>query len=326
VTALSLPRGHGAVIHQVLAGLLLGVRRPLALPAPPSVDGAGGALSSGDLLWPRAAPWDPPSIPAWARTLWRGGRGGLFPTFPLPAGGSSRRRARLAAFIDFFCSNKADGAELKTKITQNNPKPGRGWEGKEGGCCKETLVVPKGRDRLAPLWGQGWGVWVPEAGEARGGTWRQSRAPGLSGMDTGDLLGPWPLGGFGPEPSPHLPPSSIPPRHSLCVHPPSPSRVGPSPASPVPTGPCLQPGTGLGLRAAARVSRWGGGRLSPASLVGLASPSSVPRRRGGGRGQSSAATLGRAAEPGGGEGVGGLSWGCGSGWLRCCRSPGTRWT
>lgn len=47
---------------------------------------------------------------------------------------------------------------------------------------------------------------------------------------------------------------------------------------------------------------------------------------GGGRGQSSAVTLDRVAGPWDGEGAGGLSWGCGSGWLRCCRSPGTRWT
>lgn len=28
-----------------------------------------------------------------------------------------------------FCSDKADGAELKTRITQNNPKPGEDGEG-----------------------------------------------------------------------------------------------------------------------------------------------------------------------------------------------------
>lgn len=50
------------------------------------------------------------------------------------------------------------------------------------------------------------------------------------------------------------------------------------------------------------------------------SVSSILRRsrRGGDEVQSSAALLD--------GGAGGLSWGCGWGWLRCCRSPGTRWT
>lgn len=42
VTARSPLRGHGAVIHQVLAGLLLGVRRPQDLPAPPQQQPACG--------------------------------------------------------------------------------------------------------------------------------------------------------------------------------------------------------------------------------------------------------------------------------------------
>lgn len=68
---------------------------------------------------------DSPSIPAWDRTLWQGTQGVFFPLFLI--GGSSWTPAQLAAFIDSLCFNRADGAELKTKITQTNLKP---W----GGC------------------------------------------------------------------------------------------------------------------------------------------------------------------------------------------------
>lgn len=90
----------------------------------------------GDLLFPRAAV---PALVGWVG--WRrligffqcpclgqdhmaGDTRCLFPRFL--TGGSSWMPAQLAAFIDSFCFNKADGAELKTNITQTNLKP---WGG-----------------------------------------------------------------------------------------------------------------------------------------------------------------------------------------------------
>lgn len=72
--------------------------------------------------------------------------------------------AQLAAFIDSFCFNKADGAELKTNITQTNLKPWGGWEGAGRGlsplwgcCCEEDTWSPKGATGQPPC--STWGVW-----------------------------------------------------------------------------------------------------------------------------------------------------------------------
>lgn len=266
-------------------GSLLGLgdpRTPILPRAAPTAAGPGAAPSLVPSL-PRGAAeahWTP-------RTLWQGGTRALF-----PAGDMGDRPALLAAFIDSFCSNKADGAEIKTKITQNNPNPGgrKGW-GKRRvlpqlwGCCRGGQAAPHR---------------AGEPGEASPAGHR-----GLSRTDRGSHRTFTPGRGLAPTPpcSPELSLLTAMSPHRSQSIPPCPARLAPSPASPIPT-----------VRVSSRVrgSQMGRGLSVPASL-GSASPS-LSGGAEGGRAQSC------------GPGGGGLSWGCGSGCLPCCRSPGTRWT
>lgn len=217
-----------------------------------------------------APPPPSPSVPAWDRTSWRGAQGVFSPLSLSRLGGSSRRPARLAAFIDSFCSNEADGAELKTKNTQNNPKPREGWE-EGGGEGRRIPVVgmllqggtagPQRRGQASPPVAPGCeggpgGGWAVEGRRSPGGCPREERCP------QAERDGHWgcartltPGGVMALTPS--LTPQQRPlPVSSLgTVHPrlPIPSSHGPSPTSPIPTGPCPQPGAGLGVQGAARV-------------------------------------------------------------------------
>lgn len=192
-------------------------------------------------------------------------------------------------------------------------REGGGVQSPLWGCgCKEGRVVP----------------WVLRRGAAG------RAAPRALGMATGPCPDPHPCRGLTPSPPPA-------PRSTTPV---SPQFITSSPAwmdrrkggghtqthpGPIPTSPSQRVhvssrGPGWGVQHAAGVGcRKGGGggrRPRPPRWMGWASPSVLRRSRGGGgRGQSSAAAAAL------GEGAGGLSWGCGSGWLRCCRSPGTRW-
>lgn len=227
---------------------------------------------------------------------------------------------------------------------------GGGWRGgypcRRDASARRDSWSPKGGTGQPPCsawvrsWGGGAGGRLGTRGQAKPGWAPEGRAVPL-GQAGWTLELCWdlhPRGVLALTPPPLLPSS----RHSQCPStaqfvpppapppPPIPSSHGSQSSIPHPNG-SMSPArdkAGGPRRSRSGMSRWGGGCPSPASLVGSVSPSSVPgwQTGGGGRGQSSAVTLDRVAGPWDGEEAGGLSWGCGSGWLRCCRSPGTRWT
>lgn len=215
----------------------------------PCPDGLGWRAGGGSLDNPPS----PPSIPACAKASWLGPQGLFFHPLSLSRlEGSSRRPAQLAAFIDSFCSNKADGAELKTKITQNNLKPrgrvgmggGGGWRGgypcRRDASARRDSWSPKGGTGQPPCsawvrsWGGGAGGRLGTRGQAKPGWAPEGRAVplGQAGWTLGLCWDLHPRGVLALTPPPLLPSS----RHSQC---PSTAQFVPPPAPPPPPHPQL---------------------------------------------------------------------------------------
>lgn len=210
-----------------------------------------------------------------------------------------------------FAPTRQMGLKYKPKSPKTTQSPGEA--GEEGGEMSPPPAV-------GMLLQGGTGSPPPSAGEL--GEARQAHLGWAPRAEQGGQQGH--AGPSPPEeawPRPPLPPAAVtpsvpPPWHSPFPH---------AQLAWLPVLHSVSPaGAGLGGRGAAGVGSQDGegdARPQPPRWDRRVPPWS--RGGEGSRAQSCAAALGRA---GGGAGAGGLSWGCGSGWLPCCRSPGTRWT
>lgn len=287
---MALSCGHGTVPHRVPAGRLLGVRGPqdhCPPPAAPTADGAGDAPSLVICCVPKVlslpkeaggGSLDTPQHPCLGQKLVAGGAQGVCPP-PSQLGRWVTGQLCLLRLLIPFAPTRQIGAEIKTKITQNNPKTQgrmrRKGEDESYPCCGDAAAAG---DRQPPHPVQG------SLGEAR-------QAPRAEQDGQRGRAGP------SPPCSPAAVAPSVPPTMAQFI-PPSPARLGPGPASPVPTGPCLQPGSRLRGRGAAGV-----GSQDAEGDAGPQPPRwvrRVPRWSRGGEGGPSS-VLCRGAGPGGRE-------------------------